>query len=187
VGGWADHAQPAATPTITQSLAYAGAGVRFIALLIDLVALVILLFAAGLILGIIEVATGSTGSLGQSTTEAVIAQALFTILSFAYFTLGWVQMRSTLGQRLLRIQVGRAADGASLTWGQASVRWLLLTLGPLGVIAAAASETVAGIVGLLALGWWIALLVSTIVDPLNRGFHDRLSNALVVQRVKQVI
>jgi uncharacterized RDD family membrane protein YckC len=102
-----------------------------------------------------------------------------TVLQAAYFIFLWSSGgRATLGMRLLKLQVGNAADGATLSIAQAFKRWLAmgywLTL--LGGV-----PLVGSVSGLVQFVWWIVLLVTTNSSPTRQGSHDRFAGTAVVQ------
>lgn len=154
-------------------------------------------FLDGLLLGIIgAVIGGILGSFGWTPIEPppfdpygpvdynalFIADPVSTVLTIAlsalYFIGSWSGgRRATLGQRLLKIQVGNAFDGRSLTFDQAIRRWLglgefIVLLGLIPGFTAAVG---------LALLWQIVLLITTATSPSKQGLHDRLANSAVVR------
>jgi uncharacterized RDD family membrane protein YckC len=101
------------------------------------------------------------------------------LVNLAYFLFFWTGgRRATPGQRMFRIQVGNAHDGHDLDLTQAAVRWLGYGFWfPIfGLLPA-----LAGLVGLLVIGWPFVLLFSTIVSSTKQGLHDRLAGTWVVR------
>lgn len=96
-----------------------------------------------------------------------------------YFLSFWTgDGRATPGMRLMKLQIGDARTGGTVTVQQGLVRWLalggvfqLLALVPLLV----------GLGALLALIWEIALLATTASSPTKQGLHDRIANTAIVQ------
>jgi uncharacterized RDD family membrane protein YckC len=198
---------PAWTSNITSTAPVAGpAGLfyadvpnRIIAYIID----AIIVGLAGLIVGVVVYAVvGSPVStrtvadpnsiLGVrfETTTNYVATLLGAIvglaLSAGYFIYTWTAMRATVGMRLLGMQVGNAADGATLTMEQAVRRWLALGgifslgqfLNPIPLIGL--------LIGLAALIWVIALIVTTAQSPTKQGLHDQFASTIVVKAARAV-
>lgn len=100
------------------------------------------------------------------------ASALYFI---GFWSSGW---RGTPAMKLLRLQVGDAATGRTLTPEQSVRRWIgfgtivqLLTFVPaLGVVANS---------GLFL--WTIALIITTAISPTKQGLHDKFASTAVVQ------
>jgi uncharacterized RDD family membrane protein YckC len=84
------------------------------------------------------------------------------------------------------MQVGNAADGATMTMEQAVRRWLALggvftlaqTLNPLPLLGV--------LLGLAALIWVIALIVTTAQSPTKQGLHDQFATTIVVKAARAV-
>ena len=139
-----------------------------------------------LLLFVVNVAIRFVAGPSTSVAGAAVASPndiVWTVASLAvdglYFISAWSGgRRATIGQRLLRIQVGRAFDGASLTLAQAARRWLgfgvWLSLFSLITVAASASALAVGI-------WTLALLLTTARSPTKQGVHDLLARSLVVR------
>lgn len=182
--GWAPPSP--VVQEIAPGLALSGTLPRFVAWWVD-----------GLLLGLLGAIIGAIlGSLGWSPVEPApidpygpldydalfaadpVGTVLTVGLSALYFVGSWTSgRRATLGQRLLKLQVGNAFDGRSLSFDQAIRRWLglgeflvLLALIP-GFGAAA---------GLWFL-WAIVLLITTAISPTKQGLHDRIANSAVVR------
>jgi uncharacterized RDD family membrane protein YckC len=101
------------------------------------------------------------------------------VVSAAYFIASWSGgRRATVGQRLLKIQVGNAFDGRALSLDQAIRRWLGLgePISLLGLLPG-----LVGVVGFLWLLWALVLLLTTATSPTKQGLHDRLANSAVVR------
>lgn len=115
-----------------------------------------------------------------------IGAILGIALSAGYYIYFWTQMRGTLGQKALGMQVGNAFDGVSLTLEQGVRRWLALGgifalaqfLNPLPLLGL--------LIGLISLIWVIALLVTTAQSPTKQGLHDRFANSVVVKAARSV-
>ncbi|MBX3030395.1 MAG: RDD family protein [Chloroflexi bacterium] len=120
--------------------------------------------------------------IGSSIEPATLAVVLLLVgMNALYFTVLWRLQQGTLAMRLLRLRVGRAADGVPLTWRQGIVRWLVLE-GILSLTSAMVPENdvTYAFSGLAGITWVTILLISTIRDPMHRGLHDRWSDSMVV-------
>jgi uncharacterized RDD family membrane protein YckC len=124
------------------------------------------------------------------TSTNYVSSLLYAIvgagISGGYFIYTWTAMRATVGMRVLGMQVGNAADGATLTMEQAVRRWLALggvfslaqTLNPIPLIGI--------LLGLAALIWVIALIVTTAQSPTKQGLHDQFAGTIVVKAARAV-
>lgn len=117
---------------------------------------------------------------GEFLAYGLVTGVISAVVDFAYFAFLWSsEGRATLGMRLLNLEIGNAADGATLDLPQAARRWLAMgswvaLLGVLPVLGA--------LTGLAQLGWYIVLLVTTGSSPSRQGLHDRFAQTAVVQR-----
>jgi uncharacterized RDD family membrane protein YckC len=201
----APPSMPAWTASLTSTaptpgpagLFYADVPNRIIAYIID----AILVGIVGLILGAILFAV-----LGAPTTTTFVPNGTlfgaietktnfvsllaFAILGLAlsagYFIYTWTAMRGTVGMKVLGMQVGNAADGATITMDQAIRRWL--ALGGIFSLAQTLNQfPLLGIlIGLGALIWTIALLVTTAQSPTKQGLHDQFAGTMVVKAARSV-
>jgi uncharacterized RDD family membrane protein YckC len=155
----------------TSALAPAAVTTRVIAYIIDAIIL-------GL-LGIILLGAIIT----DITIVGNIARAIiYAVLGFLYFGYTWTAWRASPGQRILGLMTVNAADGAALTWNQATMRWAFLfgpsvlnSLFPVG-------GALGAIVSLVVLAYYIYLLYTTAQDPRKQGFHDKQANTLVITK-----
>jgi uncharacterized RDD family membrane protein YckC len=147
----------------------------------------ILLSIIGAVIGsIVGVSTAVTTTF-ESPTSQVDYNDLFLatewtivglVISALYFIGSWSGgRRATLGQRVLKLQVGNAFDGRPLTLDQAIRRWLGLgefiwLIGFVPGLAGASS---------LYFLWALVLLITTAASPTKQGLHDRLANSAVVR------
>jgi uncharacterized RDD family membrane protein YckC len=161
--GWAAMA-PAPKVEVAPGIVYASTARRFVAYVID-----------SLITGIVGylIAIAIIAALGSERTDLIVqgltVGIMFCAISFAYFVWGWTSgARATPGMRLLRLQVGNASDGRTLTLDQAVRRWI--ALGDLLAIASA----------IPALS---VLLLTTVASPTKQGLHDRFAGSAVVEPV----
>jgi len=162
---------------VAPGLVFSGTAARFVAYWIDSVIL-------GLISGVIVSSIGSSSPLRPTgefvwTTGDFLATVLNVVISGAYFVGFWSGgRRATLGQMLLKIQVGNAFDGKPLTVEQAIRRWL--ALGQF-LSAFAVTAVALGAIALLSVIWTIVLFISTVSSPTKQGLHDRFANTAVVR------
>jgi uncharacterized RDD family membrane protein YckC len=118
--------------------------------------------------------------------SSLIFAAFGIAISAGYFIYTWTAMRGTIGMKVLGMQVGNAVDGATITMDQAIRRWLALggifsltqTLNPLPLLGI--------LLGLAALIWVIALLVTTAQSPTKQGLHDQFAGTMVVKAARSV-
>ena len=177
-GGGGRYAVPGAP-----GLEYAGALPRFAAFVLDVILI-------GFVAGIVALPFASTVTPSQanpfswSTDYAVrtgVGSLIGVLAEAAYFTLLWMSSgRATLGMRLFSLQIGRADNGQRLDARTSFTRWLAFGswLGVLGF-----SPALAGLGGLLQLGWSVVLLVSTMTSPTRQGIHDRIAGSAIVRPV----
>ena len=163
---------------IAPGLVFADTLARFVAYVIDgfLIALIAGIIAEPMGWGVVPDAADPFGPESFRTTEYTILTAALGAL---YFIASWSGgRRATLGQRILKIQVGNAFDGRPLSFDQAVRRWLglgefLSLFGLTAGLAALASG--------LQLIWTIVLLITTATSPTKQGLHDRIANSAVVR------
>ena len=156
------------------TLAPAAVATRVVAYIVDL----IVLFICGvLILGGLV----SDGTMAGGITRAII----YAIFSFLYFGYSWTAWRASPGQRILGVMTVNAADGAALTWNQATRRWAFLT-GPSVLNSLFQFSGLSFIVAVLLVCYGIYLLYTTATDPQKQGFHDKQANTLVITKIAAV-
>ena len=165
---------------------YADVLYRVVALIIDAFILgIVNLFILGAILS--TVGLGIIGSNLEVNFVGLVVYALIgTAISLAYFVFTWTRMRASIGLKVLGMQVGNAADGATLTQDQAIRRWIALW-GPGTAGQLLSSLPGIGILlSLLGLGWMIYLLYTTYQSPTKQGFHDIFASTVVVKKATAV-
>jgi uncharacterized RDD family membrane protein YckC len=189
--GWSGPDQPAATPTdqpvvtwappvtgpaalpsaVGEGLVIAGTFSRLVAYAIDVLLLFVVAFA-------IEYAVGYYRADTAPLLAFVVALAVL-LLGGAYFILFWRSgWHATIGMRLMGIRVLGSVNGATLGLDSAIIRWLALA----GIVQA--TQLIPGatsFIGLIAFVWLVVLLVTTVMDPLHQGLHDRWAGSVVVQ------
>jgi uncharacterized RDD family membrane protein YckC len=183
--------QPSAAPSAPPGLVSGDVMGRVIAIVIDgiLIGIVsgILQVIAGLVFGpAIPLAQDGANAVDVNYLTVLVGAVIGIGVSFAYFSILWTKQRATLGMRVLALQVGNDADGATITLNQAAIRWAAL-LGPWAI--SQALWPVPGLGSLLVLAssaWAIALLVTTAMSPTKQGMHDRYAHTMVVKLIARV-
>ncbi len=146
-------------------LEFAGVGSRLVAWFID-----------GFLIGLI---TTPILILLRGDTGVALYSVVFVAIDAAYHVLLWTSgWRATLGQRLLKLQVGEAATGRTLTTTEATRRWIALG-SPLFLLGAIPSLSSVGSAIWLVLA--VVLLISTGSSPTRQGIHDRFAGSAVVK------
>jgi uncharacterized RDD family membrane protein YckC len=129
---------------------------RLFAALYDLLPLLGIWFAAGLLALLV---TGGTLD-PHRAGHRLIVQALVSALTAAYFAVSWARGGQTIGMRAWRLRVVSADDGSRLPAMRALLRFLiaLISLAALGA------------------GFWWAL-----VDPRKRAWHDMAARSCLLR------
>jgi uncharacterized RDD family membrane protein YckC len=173
-------------------LRYADVLPRLVAWLIDVLILgiigsVISAFANGMSGGSMDLAALMSGSMNSLRDDAYgrfllisfLAALLSTLIDLGYFVLMWTSRgRATLGMRLLKLQIGNAADGRTLTGALAFRRWLAMGS---WVSLFGLFPIFGGLASLAQLAWALVLLVTTASSPTRQGLHDRAAGSAIVQ------
>jgi uncharacterized RDD family membrane protein YckC len=173
-------------------LRYADVLPRFVAWFIDVLLLgiigsVISAFANAMSGGSVDLAALMSASAnplqgdayGRFLLISLMAALLSTVIDLGYFVLLWTSGgRATLGMRLLRLQIGNAVDGRTLTGALAFRRWLAMGswVGMFAVL-----PLVGALASLALLAWQLILLVTTASSPTRQGLHDRAAGSAIVQ------
>ena len=97
-------------------------------------------------------------------------------LVFAYFALQWAAWGCTLGQRLLRLRIVRAADGGPVPPLNCAIRAAVFAAPTLLGLIAPGLSTAASLVVLLA-------CLAVLWDKQRRGWHDHLAGTAVIHPV----
>ena len=130
----------------------------------------------------------------------------------AYFAGCWSRWGATPGQRIFGVAVRVAAPSVSggppglagrssspapsmprlpsadgrVPAPIATTRWAILQLLPLCAASLAGAGALSiGVVAGINTGWYLFLFLTTAVDPLRRGFHDRRAGTVVVGRARR--
>jgi uncharacterized RDD family membrane protein YckC len=191
--GWAPP--PTAAPVVGPAgLVYGDVPNRSIAYIIDIIILAIVNVIIGAVLSAIGLnpwtvdlnATTIGGLVTYNPLVGLLLAVIYTAISAGYFIYLWTTMRATLGQRVLGLQVGNAANGATITSEQGIKRWIALGA-PFGIAQALNPLPGLGIlIGLAAFAWFIALLYTTAVSPTKQGLHDKFAETIVAKVARSV-
>ena len=155
---------------------YAGFGKRFGAYLIDILILIIPVFIILTItvFGAIAQVVNSNGTISTTTPSSVyVGSLVIAAMLFAYFGLLVGTMGSTLGQKILGIQVVSQGTMQKLPLPQAILRSTVFWVGSLVGIAVSGLGTVFSLLFLLSCLWCLW-------DPNKQTLHDKLGKALVI-------
>ena len=192
-------APPPAQPVASASgFVYADVPNRAIAYIIDVIILFVINIIVSIVIGAIlgpatKVSFNSNATdFGNLVTADVnyvtvlVTALVSTAINGVYFVWTWTNMRGSLGQKVLSMQVGNEGDGKTLTMNQAVTRWIFLGA-PFGIAGALNPIPALGIlIGLAALAWFITLLVTTAQSPTKQGLHDRYAHTMVVKAARSV-
>jgi hypothetical protein len=169
----------------------AGTFRRFLAWLIDLLAVTALVFV---VVSLIDAAIGPTveirrdaatlpATVSVDRARLVLDSVVATGLSAAYFVAPWTLVGASLGQLALRIRVRRAGSDRTLPVGRATARWLLL-FPPLATVST--FTTGVPLLGWFLWGgaalWWAILFLTTVGSVTRQGLHDQLAGSVVSKR-----
>jgi uncharacterized RDD family membrane protein YckC len=136
---------------------------------------ILVAIAATIVAGI-----AASAASGSTAIATLVSAVVYLGIEFLYFVGLWTSTsRATLGMRFMKLQIGNAFDGKTLTMTQAVTRWFALGL---PFQAAGFVPQLAAIAGLAGL-WTLVLLVSTAVSPTRQGVHDRIANSAIVQPI----
>ncbi len=142
---------------------YAGFWIRFVAVIIDgvivLVVTVVVEIVLGIIIGLLANVTGSTLDVSQGGPLTYLSYLVSFTISIGYFVYYW-GMGSTRGMRFFRLAVVDAQTGQPIGFGRAAMRYLGYVI-----------SVIACYIGLI----WAAF------DPKKQGWHDKIANSIVIQ------
>jgi uncharacterized RDD family membrane protein YckC len=155
--GPGSYAPPGPGPGVV----WGGIGLRFGALALDAVMLVVTLFA----LSLVASALGGTGTSGRADSAAAAAGIVWWLLVMVYHPTCWYVFGASPGQKVLGLRVVRASTGQDLGIGEVLVRYIIfifVTVAfPLGIVSAAMAAN----------------------DPFKRAWHDDVARSVVVRRL----
>ena len=115
-----------------------------------------------------------------SLLSSVAAALIMLVVSGAYFIGMWTRLGgATVGMRVLKLTVRDASSGGPITQQQAISRWLLF--GAPWALTWFYGWGFGIIISLLALAWYVYLLVSIAQSPTRQGAHDKQGNTIVAK------
>jgi uncharacterized RDD family membrane protein YckC len=186
--GWSAPPRPPAQPG-PKGFVYADVPNRAIAYIIDAIILGLINLVVFAILGGVGLHASTFDLVNGYQYNYVVSLILAIIglaISGAYFIYTWTKMRSTLGMKVLGMQIGDAGSGTTLTQDQALRRWLALGA-PFGIVQALNPLPYIGIViAIAALAWFVFLVYTTYSSPTKQGWHDIFAHTMVVKATNTV-
>lgn len=171
---------------------YADVPNRVIAYIVDDIVLAIIGFLLAIVLGGLLGGVTTSPSLDSAGGDLNVGAFLIVgiaglAISFVYFGYFWTSVRATPGMKLLGLQIGDEADGHSIDWRQASVRWFILGIPSiLATFASYVSSGIGFILSLIGIIWLIVLLYSIAQSPTKQGLHDRYAHTIIVKAARRV-
>ena len=123
-----------------------------------------------------RIAVGGSLRLGGVSLVATIITVGVDLLYFVAFWTGGDG--ATPGMRVMKLRMGDARTGETLTVQQGLVRWLALG-GALQLLAV--FPPITAFAGLLEVVWVVILLATTATSPTKQGLHDRFADSALVQ------
>jgi uncharacterized RDD family membrane protein YckC len=162
---------------------------RIIAYIIDAILIGILNLIVGIVLngfGLQPVTVNADLSVSVNYLAAVIQGLIGLLIGAAYFIYTWTNMRSTVGMRLLGMQIGNAGDGRTMTTEQGIRRWLALSAPAIIAQVFSGIPLIGWVIGLAGLVWYIWLIYTMSQSPTKQGWHDVFANTQVVKAARTV-
>ena len=182
--GWSAPPPPPVQPGPT-GLVYGDITTRVIALIIDGFIIGIANAIIQGVLGVLGLRVFSVDAGGFQFGYNPVVGILFGVISLAisagYFVYMWTRRRATFGMQVMKLQVGDAGTGATLSQDQAIKRWAAL-FGPEALALGIYAFPLLGfLVALASLGWAIYLVYTTNLSPTKQGWHDVFAHSQVVK------
>ena len=150
--GWQSDAPQPAGPT--PGIRYGGFWARFIAFLIDAIALGLISAAISPLFGPTVETTGAQFEINYT------ANAVSTLLGLVYFIGFWAWRGHTVGMMPFNLQVVRADDGTKIDWVRGFLRYIGLIISAIPLF-----------IGLI----WAAF------DSRKQGWHDKIAGTVVIR------
>lgn len=137
---------------------YAGFWLRFAAMIVDTIILMLIFIPIGIILGLMM----PEMFIDYGTTRYIWLDWSIQVIGIVFVIFCWMKFAGTPGKRLLKLKVLDAETGSHLTLGQAIIRYI-------GYIPSTL---------ILCLGFfWV------IWDKKKQGWHDKLAKTVVVREL----
>ncbi len=150
----------AAAPGPTPGVAWAGIALRFGALIIDAVILLVAFFVAAIVASAFGEPDPYTGTTPTGYTAVLL---LYFVFFLVYNPICWWRFAGTLGQRAVGIRVVREADGRRLGLGASILRFVVMFVCMITVILA------------------IIAAIAADADPAKRAWQDEASGSVVIK------
>jgi uncharacterized RDD family membrane protein YckC len=150
----------AAAPGPTPGVAWAGIALRFGALIIDAVILLVAFFVAAIVAAAFGEPDPYTGATPTGYTAVLLLYFLFFLV---YNPICWWRFAGTLGQRAVGIRVVREADGRRLRLGASILRFVVMFVCMITVILA------------------IIAAIAADADPAKKAWQDEASGSVVIK------
>jgi uncharacterized RDD family membrane protein YckC len=144
-------------------LAWGGIGVRFGALVIDAILMIVTLVMAALLADAAGIRQYADGSSVYSPAANAIMWG-WVVFFMAYHPVCWLVFGASAGQKTLGLRIVRASDGQSLGLGAVLIRFIIFAV----------------CVGSVILGLIAAAMAAD--DPFKRAWHDEAARSVVVRR-----
>lgn len=182
---WTSNITARGTMVGPGGLALADVPERIIALIIDGIILNVIGFVLAAVLGGIFTETRTDLVFGiplvvraPSTIGLILIFVALLVINAGYFIYMWSRMNgATVGMRLLKLQVRDSMTGGPITQQQAINRWLALGWPQIAYFV----PFIGFIAAIVALAWYIYLLVTTAQDPMRQGWHDKFAKTVVAK------
>jgi uncharacterized RDD family membrane protein YckC len=161
---------------------------RVIAYVLDSLLVALLIFAGAAVVSLLVGPAVRFESSGVSVDRglAVVNALVAAVVNAAYFVGSWTAVGASPAQRLLRMKIIAEVGGGRPTLAQSLIRWALLGA-PWAVATVAVGLTSGGlVVQVLALGWYLVLLVSTAASRRKQGLHDRVAGTIVTRSARSL-
>jgi uncharacterized RDD family membrane protein YckC len=182
--GWSAPPPPPVQPG-PAGLVYGDFTTRVIALIIDGIIVGIVTEVAFAILSAVGLRLYDLSTLGLNFGYSPIVGIIYSVVALAisagYFIYTWTKRRATVGMEVLKLQVGDAGTGATLTQEQAIKRWIALFAPNALTIGIYGFPLLGILIGLASIGWVIYLAYTTNQSPTKQGWHDVFAHSQVVK------
>jgi uncharacterized RDD family membrane protein YckC len=178
---WTNNLTARGTMSGPAGVAVADLPDRIIAFIIDGIILTVIGYILSAITtGILGDNFGVFGRL-PNLMSSILAAVLLLVISAVYFIGMWTRMNgSTLGQRVMKLQVRDAATGGPITQQQAINRWLFVGA-PFAIWPLAQWSIIGWVLWIGVIVYEIYLLVTTAQSPTRQGFHDMQAKTVVAK------
>lgn len=163
-------------------LYYADVPNRIVAMVIDIIVLSAIGFALAWLFGGLVTPSGALDSAGGGldVVPFLVVLVLELAIGFAYFGFLWTATHSTVGMRLLGLQIGDEVDGHPVSWRQALIRWLIVGIPSVLTSQAVYVPSFIGVaLSVVGAAWLLLLLYGIAQSPTKQGLHDRWAHTII--------